>query len=91
MHRFSGGYKQAYCQHTLQNIPSLIFMNIYDNNRTIKIRTYTEKEAKQSYLPPCIELTEIVVEKGFAASEINTSTNKICEYDGIDYVGFDEF
>lgn len=85
MHRFSGGYKQAYCQHTQQNIPSLIFMNIYDNNRTIKMRTYTEKEAKQSYLPPCIELTEILVEKGFASSLLSSPSAKAAGWsDGIE-------
>ncbi len=49
------------------------------------MRTYVEKEAKQSYLPPCIELTEIVVEKGFALSSQNSLSAKAAGWsDGIE-------
>ncbi|HOS17146.1 MAG TPA: hypothetical protein PKX15_09080 [Bacteroidales bacterium] len=49
------------------------------------MRTYTEKEAKQSYLPPCIELTEILVEKGFASSLQSSPSAKAAGWsDGIE-------
>jgi len=55
------------------------------------MRTYTEKDTKQSYLPPCIELMEIVVEKGFTTSINNFSpSDKATEWlDGTEYLEFD--
>lgn len=57
------------------------------------MRTHTEKEAKQSYLPPYVELTEILVEKGFAASiNNNTSSLKAAEWtDGTEDLTWDQF
>ncbi|NLE64038.1 MAG: hypothetical protein GX612_09425 [Bacteroidales bacterium] len=52
------------------------------------MKTYTGKKTKLSYIPPFIELTEIVVEKGFAESiELNSVATK---YDGIENLYFDE-
>lgn len=46
-----------------------------------KMRAHTEKNTKQSYMPPFIELTEIVVEKGFAQSPQEIGSPKI-EWEG---------
>jgi len=54
------------------------------------MKTYTGKKTKLSYIPPFIELTEIVVEKGFAEStniELNSVATK---YDGTENLYFDE-
>lgn len=52
------------------------------------MKTYTGKKTKLSYIPPFIELTEIVVEKGFAKSnELNSVATK---YDGTENLYFDE-
>lgn len=49
------------------------------------MRTHTEKEAKQSYLPPYVELTEILVEKGFALSSQSSPSAKAAGWsDGIE-------
>lgn len=54
------------------------------------MRTYTEKNTKLSYIPPFIELTEIIVEKGFAAS--STITGDVFWEDGLESItGYDEF
>lgn len=53
------------------------------------MKTYTGKKTKLSYIPPFIELTEIVVEKGFAKSniELNSVATK---YDETENLYFDE-
>jgi len=49
------------------------------------MRTYTEKNTKLSYIPPFIELTEIIVEKGFAFSSQSSLSAKAAGWsDGIE-------
>jgi hypothetical protein len=54
------------------------------------MKTYTGKKTKLSYIPPFIELTEIVVEKGFAGSP-STKTGDVIWDGGVESItGYDE-